>query len=46
MQRTSLNGQEVMKIKISNINGISFVEGQPVPLEFSLPQGELTLIKQ
>ncbi|WP_329804647.1 DUF6705 family protein [Flavobacterium facile] len=46
MRRTIETGQEVMKIKISQVMGVTLVEGQPAPLAFSLPQGEFTLIKQ
>jgi hypothetical protein len=46
MRRTVDSGQQVMKIKISNVTGIALVEGQPAPPDFSLPQGEFTLIKQ
>jgi len=47
MRRTNENGQEVMKIKISHVTGgNTIVEGQPAPPDFSLPQGEFTLIKQ
>ena len=45
MRRTAEAGQEVMKIKISHVNGVSLVVGQPAPPDFSLPQGEFTLIK-
>lgn len=44
-RRTVEAGQEVMKIKISHVNGLAIVEGQPAPSDFSLPQGEFTLIK-
>jgi hypothetical protein len=46
MRRTSEAGQEVMKIKISHVTGVALVSGQPAPPDFSLPQGEFTLIKQ
>ena len=47
MRRTVDAGQEVMKIKISHVTGgNTYLEGQPLPPDFSLPQGEFTLIKQ
>ncbi len=46
MHRTTENGQEVMKIKITNPSGGSYLEVEGPPAEFSLPLGELTLIKQ
>lgn len=46
MRRTIEAGVEVMKINISHISRAILVEGQPAPPEFSLPIGELTLIKQ
>jgi hypothetical protein len=46
MRRTTENGQEVMKIKISHVSGgNTYVGGQPLPPDFSLPQGEFTFIK-
>lgn len=47
MRRTTENGQQVMKIKISHVTGGNIIlqENQPPPA-FSLPQGEFTLIKQ
>lgn len=45
-QRTVEAGQQVMKIKISHVTGVTIVSGQPTPPDFSLPQGEFTLIKQ
>lgn len=46
MRRTLENGQEVMKIKISHVSGGNTYEvGQPLPPDFSLPQGEFTFIK-
>ena len=44
-RRTVEAGQQVMKIKISHVNGVPLVVGQPAPPDFSLPQGEFTLIK-
>lgn len=46
MRKTNELGQEVMKIKISHVAGVALVEGEPLPPDFSLPQGEFTLIKQ
>lgn len=46
MRRTTEGGHEVMKINILHISGDILVEGEPVPLEFALPIGEFTLIKQ
>ncbi|HLO72803.1 MAG TPA: DUF6705 family protein [Flavobacterium sp.] len=46
MRRTTENGQEVMKIKITNPSGGAYLEVEGPPAEFSLPLGELTLIKQ
>lgn len=46
MRRTVEAGLEVMKIKISHVTGVALVAGQPAPPDFSLPQGEFTLIKQ
>lgn len=46
MLRTTENGQEVMKIKITNPSGGAYLEVEGPPAEFSLPLGELTLIKQ
>jgi hypothetical protein len=46
MRRTTENGQEVMKIKISHATGQSYnVDTEPVPPDFSLLYGEFTLIK-
>ena len=45
-RRTVEAGQEVMKIKISHVMGVALPAGQPAPPDFSLPQGEFTLIKQ
>ena len=45
MRRTVASGQEIMKIKISHVIGLPLVVGQPAPPDFSLPQGEFTLIK-
>lgn len=38
--------QEVLKIKFTNISRAILVEGEPEPLDFTLPIGEFTLIKQ
>lgn len=46
MRRTTEGGQEVMKIKITNISRVFHIEGQPSPVNFALPIGEFTLIKQ
>lgn len=47
MRRTTENGQEVMKIKISHVTAQSYnVDTEPVPPDFSLLLGEYTLIKQ
>ena len=46
MRRTTEGGQEVMKIKITHISRAILEEGMPEPLEFALPVGEFTLIKQ
>lgn len=46
MRRTTENGQEVMKIKITSPSGGAYLEVEGPPAEFSLPLGELTLIKQ
>jgi hypothetical protein len=46
MRRTTENGQQIMKIKIFNILGVSYSESGQTPPSFSLPQGEFTLIKQ
>lgn len=46
MRRTTEGGQEVMKIKITNISRVIHIEGQPTPPNFALPTGEFTLIKQ
>lgn len=47
MRRTNESGQEVMKIKISHVmRGNMVLDGQPEDPDFSLPQGEFTLIKQ
>ena len=46
MRRTTENGQQVMKIKISHVTGGNTYEvGQPLPPAFSLPQGEFTFLK-
>ncbi len=46
MRRTTENGQEVMKIKISHVTAQSYnVDTEPVPPDFSLLLGEYTLIK-
>lgn len=44
-RRTVEAGQQVMKIKISQVTSVSLIQGQPAPPDFSLPQGEFTLIK-
>jgi len=46
MRRTTEGGQEVMKIKITNISRVFHIEGQPSPVDFALPIGEFILIKQ
>ena len=46
LRRTTEGGQEVMKIKITHISRAILEEGMPEPLEFALPVGEFTLIKQ
>ena len=46
MRRIIEGGQQVIKAKISHVTGVSIVSGEPLPQEFSLPQGEFTLIKQ
>lgn len=46
MRRINENGIEVLKIKIYNAVAGTLVEGEPEPADFSLPQGEFTLIKQ
>ena len=46
MRRTNVNGQEVMQIKISHVMIETHKVGDPLLLTFSLPLGELTLIKQ
>lgn len=46
LHRTVENNQEVLKVKISNVDRIIVVSGQSAPSEFSLPVGEFTMIKQ
>lgn len=46
MRRTTEGGQEVMKIVITSPSGGAYLEVEGPPAEFSLPLGELTLIKQ
>ena len=46
LRRTTEGGQEVMKIKITNISRDIEIEGQPTAPDFALPIGEFTLIKQ
>lgn len=46
MRRTTINGQQVMQVKIGNVNSVTWTSGQPEPLEFSLPKGEFMMIKQ
>lgn len=46
MRRTIENGQQVIKAKISHVTGVTYLAGGPAPLDFTLPQGEFTLIKQ
>ena len=46
LRRTTEGGQEVMKIKITNISRVIEIEGQPTAPDFALPIGEFTLIKQ
>lgn len=47
LRRTILNGQEVMQAKISDVSSIiSSNPLLPTQIEFSLPKGEFTMIKQ
>jgi hypothetical protein len=46
MRRTTEGGQEVMKIVITNPSGGAYLESEGPGPNFSLPLGELTLIKQ
>ncbi len=46
MRRTTVNSQQVMIIKISHVMGMPYNEQNGPPPAFSLPLGELTLIKQ
>lgn len=47
MRRTVVNGQQLMQVKINNVNTISYnVDTESPPAEFSLPLGEFTMIKQ
>lgn len=46
MRRTTENGQQVMKVKVGPVTGVSHYDGDPPPGQFSLPKGEMTFIKQ
>ena len=46
LRRTTEGGQEVMKIKITNISRVIEIDDQPTAPDFALPTGEFTLIKQ
>lgn len=46
MRRIIENGQQVMKVKIGPVTGVSYYDGDPAPAEFSLPKGEMTFVKQ
>jgi hypothetical protein len=46
MRRITQNGQQVMKIKVSNVMGMPYHVNQGPPPEFSLPLGEFDMIKQ
>ncbi|WP_370897223.1 DUF6705 family protein [Chryseobacterium gossypii] len=46
LRKIIVNGQQVLKVKISNINSVVSNPAMPAPKEFSLPRGEFTLIKQ
>lgn len=43
---TNVFGQEIMKVKIANVNRVNYHLGESLPPDFSLPQGEFTMIKQ
>ena len=46
MRRTSENNQEIMKIVITHPSAGPYIESEGPGLAFSLPLGQLTLIKQ
>lgn len=47
MRRTVINGQQVLQVKIYNVNTVAYdVENESAPANFSLPLGEFTMIKQ
>ena len=46
IRRIAENGQEVMKIKIGFVERTFQTADEPTPPEFSLPLGEITLVKQ
>jgi hypothetical protein len=46
MRRTIENGQQLLKIKISNVMGMPYHVNQGPPPEFSLPLGEFIFVKQ
>ncbi|MDY0933352.1 DUF6705 family protein [Chryseobacterium sp. CFBP8996] len=47
MRRTVINGQQVMQVKIYNVNTVSYnVDTESPPADFSLPLGEFIMIKQ
>ena len=46
IRKIMVGNQEAIKIKISHVTGVTYLAGGPAPLEFTLPQGEFTLIKQ
>ncbi|MCD1116219.1 DUF6705 family protein [Chryseobacterium turcicum] len=47
MRRTVINGQQVIQVKINNVNTVSYnVDTESPPADFSLPLGEFIMIKQ
>jgi len=46
IRRTIENGQQIIKINITNIMGVGYIATEGLPPEFSLPIGEFTMIKQ
>jgi hypothetical protein len=46
MRRTLQNGQQMMKIKISNVMVMPYHVNQSPPPDFSLPLGEFGMIQQ
>lgn len=46
MRRMEINGQEMLKVKISNVMGGAYTEAEGLPPDFSLPIGEFVFVRQ